>query len=248
MRRADDLSRMNTITPHAITPQAITPQALTSLPQRPSVIAFDAYGTLLDVHSAVGRLADRIGPLAGAFSAHWRLKQLEYSWVLSLAGRYRDFWQLTGEALDNAFGLFPGVDRALRPELLDAYRSLSAYPDALPALTRLRAAGHRLCLFSNGEPSMLEEAAISAGLRGSLDAIVSVHRAQVFKTAPAAYALVTETFGCAPAEAALVSSNRWDIAGGGAFGFTGVWVNRAGMPDEYPGLEPAAVVRDLGAL
>jgi 2-haloacid dehalogenase len=218
------------------------------LPRPPSVIAFDAYGTLLDVHSAVRRLADRIGPDAAAFSAHWRSKQLEYSWVLSLAGRYRDFWQLTVEALDHAFGVFPAVDRALRDDLLDAYRTLSAYPEAAAALARLRTAGFRLCLFSNGEPSMLDDAVASADLRGHLDAIVSVHGAQVFKTAPSAYGLVTHAFTCEARDVALVSSNRWDIAGGAAFGFAGIWVNRLGLPDEYPGLEPVAMVKDLDAL
>jgi 2-haloacid dehalogenase len=221
---------------------------ISSLPRRPAIIAFDAYGTLFDVHSAVGRLAQRIGPQAAAFSAHWRMKQLEYSWVLTLAGQYRDFWQVTTQALDHAFGLFPAVDRALRGELLEAYRTLSAYPDAPAALSRLRTSGFKLCLFSNGEPGMLDDAVGSAGLRGVLDMILSVHGARVFKTDPAAYALVTDAFGCAAQDVALVSSNRWDIAGGAAFGFAGIWVNRAGMPDEYPGLEPVAVVKGLEAL
>jgi 2-haloacid dehalogenase len=221
---------------------------ISSLPRRPAVIAFDAYGTLFDVHSAVGQLAGRIGPQAAAFSAHWRNKQLEYSWVLSLAGRYRDFWQLTVEALDHALSVFPAVDGGLRADLLDAYRTLSAYPDAPAALARLRSAGFKLCLFSNGEPGMLDDAVESAGLRGHLDAIVSVHGAQVFKTAPAAYGLVTEAFACAPQDVALVSSNRWDIAGGANFGIAGIWVNRLGLPDEYPGLEPVAMVKGLDAL
>ncbi len=58
--------------------------------------AFDAYGTLFDVHAAVGRHRAAIGPDADALSALWRAKQLEYSWVLTLAGRYRDFWTLRG--------------------------------------------------------------------------------------------------------------------------------------------------------
>ena len=51
-----------------------------------------------------------------------------------------------------------------------------------------------------------------------------------------------------PDEVVFVSSNRWDIAGAAAFGLTPVWVNRSGLPEEYPGLEPAAVVGDLGAI
>ena len=49
---------------------------------------FDAYGTLFDVHSAVGRHRGRLGDRASAVSALWRTKQLEYSWLRSLMGRY----------------------------------------------------------------------------------------------------------------------------------------------------------------
>ncbi len=213
-----------------------------------SVLAFDAYGTLLDVHSAVSRLAGRIGPVAPAFSAHWRMKQLEYTWVLSLSGRYRDFWVLTGEALEHALATFPQVDRALKPELMAAYRRLDAYADAAPALDRLAAAGCRLCVFSNGTPDMLDEALGAAGLKRHFAALISVDSATVFKTAPRAYALVTERFGVAPAEMALVSSNRWDIAGAVAFGAKAIWLNRSGAPAEYPGLDPLATIPDLAAL
>jgi 2-haloacid dehalogenase len=45
-----------------------------------------------------------------------------------------------------------------------------------------------------------------------------------------------------------VSSNRWDIAGATAFGFTPVWVNRLGLPDEYKDLAPSAVIPSLDGL
>lgn len=222
--------------------------ALLALQPRPKVIAFDAYGTLFDVHSAVQRLASRIGPEAAAFSALWRQKQLEYSWILSLAGQYRDFWQLTQEALDYAFASFPAVDQALRPELLAAYRSLSAYPEARGVLERLRASGFSTCILSNGEPGMLADAVASAGLGDVLDAVVSVDAVRVFKTAPATYQMVCNRFGVAAADMLLVSSNRWDVAGAVAFGALAIWVNRAGLPREYAGLDPVATVRDLNAV
>ena len=52
---------------------------------------------------------------AERFSELWRTKQLEYSWTLTLAGHYVDFWTLTERALDYAFARVPSVDRALRP-------------------------------------------------------------------------------------------------------------------------------------
>lgn len=223
-------------------------QALARLTFRPGVIAFDAYGTLLDVHSAVARLADRLGPDAAALSALWRTKQLEYSWVRALAGRYVDFWQLTQDALEFALLRFPAVDPALRGDLLEAYRQLSAYPDAGPALARLRQEGHALCVFSNGAPAMLDAALHAAGLSGAVDAVVSVHPLQTFKTDPATYHAVAERFGVPLTRAVLVSSNRWDIAGAAAAGMPGLWINRLSAPEEYPDLSPVAVVGSLAEL
>jgi 2-haloacid dehalogenase len=211
-------------------------------------VIFDAYGTLFDVHSAVQRHAAAIGPDASAFSALWRAKQLEYTWILSLAGQYRDFWQLTQAALDYCFASFPTVDPALRQPLLDAYRVLDAYPEASALLDRLCASGFATGILSNGEPAMLADAATSSGLMPRLDAILSVDAVRVFKTAPATYQLVLDRFRLAPHEVLFVSSNRWDVAGAAAFGFVPVWVNRAGNPPEYPGLDPAATVRDLNGV
>lgn len=219
-----------------------------SFPRPPRAVVFDAYGTLFDVHSAVARHADAIGPEAARLSEIWRGKQLEYSWVLSLAGRYEPFWTLTGRALDHALARCPGIDPALRTALLDAYRALDAYPEVPGVLAVLRAAGLRTGILSNGDPAMLAAAVSSAGLAGALDHVLSVEAAGVFKTDPRAYALVEPALGVPPADTAFVSSNRWDVAGAAAFGFMPVWVNRAGLPDEYPGLDPVAVVGDLRAL
>lgn len=219
-----------------------------TLQPRPRAVVFDAYGTLFDVHSAVMRHAGAVGPQAQALSDLWRAKQLEYTWILTMAGRYRDFWQLTQEALDYALAKDPAVDAAVRPRLLEAYRVLDAYPDAAALLDRLRGAGFKTAILSNGEPGMLADAAHSSGLASRLDAILSVDSLRAFKTAPAAYRLVTDHFACATGDILFVSSNRWDVAGASAFGFRCLWVNRAGNPDEYPGLAPMAVLRDLSGV
>jgi 2-haloacid dehalogenase len=211
-------------------------------------VVFDAYGTLFDVHSAVARNSATIGPEAARLSEIWRAKQLEYSWILSLAGRYEPFWTLTERALDYAFARCPGTDPALRDALLDAYRTLDAYAEVPGTLRRLRERGLRTGILSNGDPGMLGDAVASAGIGPLLDAVLSVEAAGVFKTSPATYRLVTDAFGIPPDAVVFASSNRWDIAGAAAFGFRPVWVNRAGLPDEYPGLEPVAVVGDLGEI
>src|SRR5512141_2921656 len=106
-----------------------------------SVYVFDAYGTLFDVHAAIARHREACGPEADRLSELWRTKQLEYSWTLTLAGRYEDFWTLTERALDYALARVPSVDRALRPAVLDCYRALDAYPDAAATLADLKSAG-----------------------------------------------------------------------------------------------------------
>lgn len=218
-----------------------------SLAQTTTVV-FDAYGTLFDVHSAVARHDAAVGPGAARLSELWRAKQLEYSWVLSLAGRYEPFWTLTERALDHALARCPSVDPALKPGLLAAYRALDAYPEVTGLLTDLRQRGLRTGILSNGDPAMLADAVASAGLASLLDAVLSVDAAGVFKTDPRTYRLVTTEFGIGPDQVVFVSSNRWDVAGATAFGFASVWVNRLGLPDEYPGLEPVLTVQDLGAL
>jgi 2-haloacid dehalogenase len=209
---------------------------------------FDAYGTLFDVHAAIARHRAAAGPDADRFSELWRIKQLEYAWMLSAAGRYVDFWTLTERALDHALARFPTVDRTLRAALLDAYFQLDAFPDARAALRALKAKGVRTAILSNGSPKMLDGAVAAARIGADLDAVLSVDAIRVYKPRPEVYALVTDAFAIAPAEVAFVSSNRWDVMGAAAFGLRCIWINRADMPDEYPELAPVAVVRDLARL
>ena len=182
----------------------------------PRAFVFDAYGTLFDVHAAIGRHRAAAGPDADRFSEIWRAKQLEYTWTLTLAGRYVDFWTLTERALDYAFARFPSVDKALKPKLLDAYLTLDAFPDARAVLRDLKARGR-----DHRDP--LERLAPDArgGGRGRqdrrhLDAVLSVDAIRIYKPRPEVYALVTERFKLAPADVVFVSSNRWDVMGAAA--------------------------------
>jgi 2-haloacid dehalogenase len=209
---------------------------------------FDAYGTLFDVHAAIARHRAAADPDADRFSDIWRTKQLEYSWTMTLAGQYADFWTLTERALDYAFDRVGSVNRALRPQLLDAYRRLDAFPDARDTLAALKAQGVRLAILSNGSPSMLAAAVDASGIGGLLDAVISVDAVRLYKPRPEVYALVTGRFGIAAESVVFVSSNRWDVMGAASFGFRPVWINRARGPDEYPDHAPVRVVADLSAL
>ena len=209
---------------------------------------FDAYGTLFDVHAAIGRHRAAAGTEADRFSEIWRTKQLEYTWTLTLAGHYRDFWTLTERALDYAFARVPSVDRALRSKLLEAYLSLDAFPDARTVLAALRERGLRTAILSNGSPRMLGAAVDASGIARLCDAVLSVDAVRMYKPRPEVYALVTDRLGITPQETVFVSSNRWDVMGAAAFGFRPNWVNRAKAPDEYAEYPAVQIVPDLSAL
>lgn len=206
---------------------------------------FDAYGTLFDVHSAVGRHRNEIGPLADRLSEMWRSKQLEYTWIRTLTGTYRDFGALTAEALDYAAQRCGGIAPACREALLAAYETLDAFPDVRPTLANLKARGARTAILSNGTPDMLAAAVASAGIGDLLDATLSVDHLRRYKTVPEVYAMATDHFHVAPGKVSFQSSNRWDIAGAVHFGFHGVWINRGELPDEYPDMAPAGILTSL---
>jgi 2-haloacid dehalogenase len=112
----------------------------------------------------------------------------------------------------------------------------------------LRAQGLQKGILSNGDPGMLKAAVDSANLAGDLDLVLSVDAVQVFKASPRSYDLVLQTLSITADEVVFVSSNRWDIAGAAAFGFTPIWVNRLGLPNEYAELPANAVIASLQGL
>jgi 2-haloacid dehalogenase len=211
-------------------------------------VVFDAYGTLFDVNSAAARWRDALGPQADAFSATWRRKQLEYSWLRSLMGAHADFWQLTTEALDFACERHGIADAALRQRLLETYRALSVYPEAPPMLRAIRGDGFKTAILSNGAPAMLQAAVDAADLAAQFDAVLSVEDVGVFKPHPRVYRLAVDRLSVAAARICFVSSNGWDIAGAAHFGFRAVWINRAGEPRERLPAGPEIELGDLAAL
>ncbi|WP_159590306.1 haloacid dehalogenase type II [Chelativorans xinjiangense] len=213
-----------------------------------SAFAFDAYGTLFDVHAAVRKHAGEIGPEGQLLSEIWRAKQLEYSWVGTLMGEHVDFWTLTERALDYAFRKVPSADTGLRDKLLEAYWHLDCYPEVPSVLRALKTTGARLAILSNGSKAMLEAAVRSAALETVLDDIFSADDARKFKTDPAVYDLVTMSWRIYPSAVSFQSSNRWDIAGATRCGFRTVWINRTQQPDEYADHQPELILPSLDGL
>lgn len=212
---------------------------------RVGACVFDAYGTLFDVHSAVGRHAARLGDDAAAISQTWRVKQLEYTWLRSLMQRYVPFAQITADALDYALDTYRIDDAALRDDLLEAYLELDAYPEVPPVLERLRSAGVTTAILSNGDSAMLERAVDAAGIGAWLDAVLSVDALGVYKPDPRVYGLASSALGVAPEEVSFQSANAWDAVGAAAFGFRVVWCNRFGQRPERLSPAPDVEAPDL---
>ncbi|MEP6505723.1 MAG: haloacid dehalogenase type II [Betaproteobacteria bacterium] len=212
----------------------------------PKAVLFDLYGTLLDVYS-VGLRAEQMYPGEGDRLARlWRDKQVEYSRLVSMSGRYRPFWQLTRDALQVAAAtLRLPLDAAGTDSLMNEYRHLSAFPENRAVLQTLADRGIRTGVLSNGDPEMLAIAMRSAGLTDLIDPVLSVHATRRYKTDPAAYALGPVALGLAAPEILFVSSNCWDAIGAAWYGFTTLWVNRTDAPLEQLGIAPTRIGRSL---
>ena len=212
------------------------------------VCAFDAYGTLFNVHSAVGAHKERLGDNADNVSMMWRTKQLEYTWLRSLMRDFADFWQVTGDALDYALDANDVVNTELREDLMQAYLGLKTYDEVIPVLSALKKSDFKTAILSNGATKMLEAANRSAGISELLDASISVDELQVFKPDPRVYELVTSRFEVEPHQVLFHSSNAWDAAGAASFGFKVLWINRFGQRPERLPARPDYEAIDLNHL
>lgn len=209
---------------------------------------FDAYGTLFDVHSAVNACRDDIGDNADKLSELWRQKQLQYTWLRSLAKQHADFWQVTSDALDYAMAATGVADLSLRARLMELYMTLDAYPDAVETLEQLKAAKIKTAILSNGSMPMLVSAAKSAGIFRLLDKILSVDQVGVFKPDPSVYQMAVDEMKLPAARISFQSANGWDAYCGAAFGFNVAWINRFDQPAENLPVTPQAELKSLSAL
>lgn len=217
-----------------------------SVPSTPpntiQAVLFDAYGTLFDVYS-VALLAEQFFPGQGqALSVLWRDKQIEYTRLVTTSNHgahYQPFWELTLASLRYAAArLSLPLQENQASQLMNQYRSLSAFPECQAVLKTLKEQGLITGILSNGDPDMLDVAVKSAGLSSFLDHVISVDPVHLFKTHPDSYALGPKTTGVAAHNTLFVSSNSWDALGATWFGYTTLWVNRAGLPPEQIGPAP----------
>jgi 2-haloacid dehalogenase len=187
---------------------------------------FDAYGTLFDFASAAARCPGVPDDKRWALTTLWRDKQLQYSWLRTLQGRYADFWRVTSDALDFTLETLELQDADLHERLMALYLTLDAFAEVPETLAKLKASGFRLAILSNGTPEMLAAVAERAGLAQMFERVFSVDALGVFKTHPSVYAHALDELGLAPKQVCFGSSNGWDAYAASDFGMRVAWINR----------------------
>ena len=188
-------------------------------------IIFDAYGTLFDVNSAAEKCKDKIGDKWEPFANFWRTTQLEYTWLRSLMGRHKDFWQVTEDSLDKSMKTF-NIDSSMKNKLLNLYKILSTYKEVPKTLKTLKEKKFKLAILSNGTPSLLNELVKSNNLENLFDDIFSIEEVGVYKPNSKVYDIPIKKYKIEKNEVAFLSANTWDVSGGGNYGYQSIWVNR----------------------
>ena len=199
---------------------------------------FDVFGTLLDVYSVTRRAEEMFAGQGEQLARLWREKQIEYSRLRTMSGRYVSFSEITRDALEyslRALKLSAGPNDVAR--LADEYKRLAPFADVAPALVKLQEAGVRLGVLSNGDSEMLETALVNSGLHRYIDLVLSADQVRAFKTSPSVYALGPRALKLQPHQITFVSSNCWDACGAAWYGYTSFWVNRADAVVERLGVK-----------
>jgi 2-haloacid dehalogenase len=191
------------------------------------LVAFDLYGTLLDISGLARRMRPVVGEKAEALLARWRKAQLERTWRLNREGGYEPWDRVTLAALDEVAPELPAKDRE---SLAQLWLTVPAFPDAAATLAALKSAGVRRAVLSNGTRAMIARALDVAGL--GVDRILSADDVRVYKTDPRVYALLDTVAG--RTDTLFVSSNGWDADGARRDGRTVAWIDRGGDPPATP--------------
>ena len=210
-------------------------------------IIFDAYGTLFDVNSAAEKCKDKIGDKWEPFANFWRTTQLEYTWLRSLMGRHKDFWQITEDSLDKSIRAFK-IDSSMRDELLNLYKVLSPFREVQETLKTLKEKKFKLAILSNGTPSLLNELVKSNKLEKLFDDIFSIEEVGIYKPSSKVYDIPLNKFKVEKNEVAFLSANTWDVSGGGNYGFNSIWVNRNNNVFDNLDYVPKHEIKDLHKL
>jgi len=208
---------------------------------------FDAYGTLFDVNSAAAKCKKKLGNRWESFANAWRTTQLEYTWLRSLMKRHKNFWEITEDSLDHTMETFK-IKQGMRNELLNLYKELSPYPEVKECLEGLKSKKIKMAILSNGTPDLLKGLVESNNIQNYFDDILSIETVGIYKPDSKVYDMPIKKYDCKPENICFMSSNTWDVSGGGVFGFNAVWVNRFDKVFDKLSYKPKFVIKNLKEL
>ena len=187
-------------------------------------VYFDLFGTLLSLGPLDGA-CDRLSPGRGAeIAARWRARQLEASWLRTVMGQWVDFDLVTLDALRatlHELGVAGTIDDSVLDEVADSFNDLPLVDGASDTVQELRVAGLVTGVLTNASSRALDRV---SGRIPKVDHYLSVDAARQFKPHPRVYQLAVDATGLPATQIGFVTSNGWDAAGAGAFGFRVAWL------------------------
>ena len=215
--------------------------------QKIKAIIFDAYGTLFDVNSAAQKCKNKIGEKWEKFANYWRITQLEYTWLRSMMNKHKNFWQITEDSLDKSMQVFE-IDTSMKNELLDLYKILPTFPEVKEVLTKIKKKNYKLAILSNGTHNLINELVTSNSLNDYFDDIFSIEEVGVYKPDRRVYDLPVKKYKISKQEIVFLSSNTWDVAGGGNYGYNAIWINRNSNVFDNLDYKPKNELKNLNEL
>jgi len=136
----------------------------------------------------------------------------------------------------------------MRNELLNLYKELSTYSEVKECLDNLKSKKIRIAILSNGTPDLLKDLVKSNNIQNYFDDIMSIETVGIYKPDPKVYEMPVKKYNCKPENICFLSSNTWDISGGGVFGYNAVWVNRLNKIFDKLDYKPQNIINNLNQL
>jgi 2-haloacid dehalogenase len=218
------------------------------------VLAFDQYGTIVDMQKG---LTEVVTPFLkkkswegapGSFVTWWRRTHFENSMIDALIDRghtpYRQIGHRAVSYVMDRCRIAYSQDEVAW--LVSQIEALKPFPDVVAALGKLRGAGYRLAILSNGDRDMLEAAGPHIGF--AFDHVISVQEAGTFKPHWRTYAKAEEIIGEERASILFVANHAFDCIGAKAYGLRTAFIDRRKRPFGETPHQPDLVVADFAEL